>query len=150
MAPYPHLTVAVMVTDEHDRILMVNEVEDGRSVWNQPAGHVEFGEDLQQAARREALEETCHDVQLTGLLGIYQTRNLQAHRHYVRICFLAESLGVVENARLDTDIIEARWLGMDAILAGQYPLRHPTVRDCLLDLRQGHRFPIECLNPFSN
>ncbi|MCH8532423.1 MAG: NUDIX domain-containing protein [Saccharospirillum sp.] len=150
MEPYPHLTVAVLVTDNDNRILMVNEMEDGRSVWNQPAGHVEYGEDLKQAAIREALEETRHEVRLTGLLGIYQTRNLAANRHYVRLCFHAESLGLVEKATLDTDIIEARWLNIDDILAGKYPLRHPTVQQCLVDFRNGQCFPMQCLSPFSS
>lgn len=150
MAPYPHLTVAVLVTNHHDQMLMVNEIEDGHSVWNQPAGHVEYGEDLQQAAIRETLEETCHEVQLTGLLGIYQSRNLAANRHYVRLCFYAKSLGLVEKAERDTDIIEARWLDIDDILAGKYPLRHPTVHQCLVDYRNGQRFPLQCLSPFSS
>lgn len=149
MELYPHLTVAVLVGDNRNRILMVNEMEDGHSVWNQPAGHVEYGEDLQQAAVREALEETCHHVKLTGLLGIYQTRNLAANRHYVRLCFHAESLGLVEKAVLDTDIIEARWLDIGDILAGKYPLRHPTVRQCLVDFSNGQHFPMHSLSPFS-
>lgn len=148
MALYPHLTVAVLVTGSDNQILMVKEVEDGRIVWNQPAGHVEYGEDLQQAAIREALEETRHQVKLTEVLGIYQTRNLAAGRHYVRLCFVGESLGLVEKAALDTDIIEASWLNMDDILAGHYPLRHPTVRQCLVDYRNGERFPLNCLSPF--
>ena len=39
-------------------------------VFNQPAGHLEAGESLADAALRETLEETGWDVELSGVLGI--------------------------------------------------------------------------------
>ena len=67
----PHVTVAVVV-ERDGRFLVVEEnAERGRIVYNQPAGHVEKGETLEQAAVREALEETGWDVRLTGFLGLY-------------------------------------------------------------------------------
>ena len=56
---HPHVTVAVVVERE-GRFLMVEErcKQSGKMVFNQPAGHLEAGETLQQAALREAREET--------------------------------------------------------------------------------------------
>ena len=42
----------------------------GEMVFNQPAGHVEAGESLAQAALRETLEETGWDIELIGVLGV--------------------------------------------------------------------------------
>ncbi len=64
----PHITVATVV-EQDGRLLFVREHQDGALVLNQPAGHVEFGEDLMQAAYRETLEETAWQVEVTDLLG---------------------------------------------------------------------------------
>ena len=67
-----HVTVATVVQRE-DRFLLVEEHSEGFShtVFNQPAGHVEAGETVIQAAIRETLEETAWRVEITDLLGIY-------------------------------------------------------------------------------
>lgn len=145
---YPHLTTAVIV-EQDDRILMVHEEDNGIKCWNQPAGHVELGESLVEGAVRETLEETRYEVELTGLVGIYQSKSPRNGLHYVRVCFTARTVKLVENAPLDADIEEVRWLPLDAVLAGDYTLRHPSVHQCLSDYRAGHRFPLDLIKPFT-
>ena len=55
------------------RYLFVEEHSEGfvHTVFNQPAGHVECGETLTEAAIRETLEETGHHIDIDALLGIY-------------------------------------------------------------------------------
>lgn len=53
----PHVTVACIVHAE-DKFLVVEETINGKSLWNQPAGHLEADETLAQAAARELWEET--------------------------------------------------------------------------------------------
>jgi 8-oxo-dGTP pyrophosphatase MutT (NUDIX family) len=67
----PHATVATVVVDG-GRVLLVEETIDGRQVLNQPAGHLEPGESLAEAALRETREETGWTVQLTHFIGCYQ------------------------------------------------------------------------------
>jgi ADP-ribose pyrophosphatase YjhB (NUDIX family) len=60
----PNVTVAaVVVKDNH--YLMVEELPQGAEepVLNQPAGHLEQGESLVEAVRREVLEETRWEVE---------------------------------------------------------------------------------------
>ena len=62
----PHVTVATVV-ERDSRYLMVEEqdhISEGL-VFNQPAGHVDPGETLREAALRETLEETGWEVELT-------------------------------------------------------------------------------------
>lgn len=47
----PHVTVACIVHAE-DKFLVVEETINGKSLWNQPAGHLEADETLAQAAAR--------------------------------------------------------------------------------------------------
>jgi 8-oxo-dGTP pyrophosphatase MutT (NUDIX family) len=65
----PHVTVATVVEQEA-RFLLVEEWADNRLVYNQPAGHLEASESLQQAAIRETLEETGWAVALRGIVGV--------------------------------------------------------------------------------
>ena len=58
-----HLTVATVV-ERNGKFLMVRETKNGSQVINQPAGHVEPGEDVLAAAIRETLEETGWLVEL--------------------------------------------------------------------------------------
>lgn len=48
----PHVTVACIVHAE-DKFLVVEETINGKSLWNQPAGHLEADETLAQAAARD-------------------------------------------------------------------------------------------------
>lgn len=51
-----HVTGSAIVVDPTGRVLLHRHVRLGR--WLQPGGHVERGEDVHEAARRETLEET--------------------------------------------------------------------------------------------
>ena len=53
----PDVTVATIIPRD-GRFLVVEERIRGDLVVNQPAGHLEPGESLAEAARRETLEET--------------------------------------------------------------------------------------------
>ena len=82
----PHITVATIVED-NGRFLMVEELKSGRTVLNQPAGHLDPNETLTEAAIRETLEETGWDVQPTGVLGIYLYTAPSNGVTYQRVCF---------------------------------------------------------------
>ncbi len=61
--------VVVVVVEEGARYLLVEE-RDG--FWALPGGKVRIGEDLIEAARREVREETGYDVEVQGVVCIYQ------------------------------------------------------------------------------
>ena len=65
--PNPHITVAC-VLKRLDKFLFVRERIEGRTVYNQPAGHLEKNETLIEAAKRETLEETGWEIEVTGFL----------------------------------------------------------------------------------
>ena len=68
-----HAVVATIV-EQNGKILLVRETKKGREgMFNVPGGHVESHETLFEAAIRETKEESGYDIELTGLLGVYQT-----------------------------------------------------------------------------
>ena len=75
----PHVTVAAIVT-RNDHFLMVEELDQGSRVINQPAGHLEPNESLDQAVVREVHEETGYWVEPTAVIGLYQYQEIgRAH-----------------------------------------------------------------------
>jgi ADP-ribose pyrophosphatase YjhB (NUDIX family) len=70
----PKVAVAVVLGDEHGVLLCRRCIDPGRGLWSFPAGYVNRGEVLEEAASREALEELGVAVKLSSLVGVYSER----------------------------------------------------------------------------
>lgn len=139
----PHSTVATIV-EQDGRFLLVEETDDGRTVFNQPAGHLDEGETLFAAAVRETLEETAWHVTLTDYLGTYVYRGPNAVT-YIRHCFIAAPERHDSELTLDDGIIAAHWLPAETIFEPGFPVRSPLVRKTLEDYLAGRRLPLDCI-----
>ncbi len=140
----PHLTVATVIVRD-GRYLLVEESPHGAAVFNQPAGHVEAGETLEEAAVREALEETGFRVRVTHLLGVYIWTSPQSGASYYRFAFVGEILEQVAPGALDSDIDALHWLTLDEIRARRPQLRSPLVLRCAEDHAAGKRYPLDMI-----
>lgn len=138
----PHVTVATIVED-NGRFLMVEELAEGRAVFNQPAGHLEADESLIQAALRETLEETGWDVQLTGVVGVYLYTAPSNGVTYQRVCFSARPLRHHPQRALDDGIVAAPWLSRDELVAQPQRWRSELVLRCVDDYLGAPPFPLE-------
>ncbi len=63
------------------------------SGWALPGGFVEVGETLEQAAVREAKEETCLDVELLRQFHTYSDPNRDPRMHCISTVFIARATG---------------------------------------------------------
>ena len=64
----PSVTVAAVI--ERDGLFLLIEEETSEGIkLNQPAGHLDPLESLEQAVAREGMEETAHDFTPTGLVA---------------------------------------------------------------------------------
>jgi 8-oxo-dGTP diphosphatase len=70
----PKVAVAVVLGDENGVLLGKRCIDPGSGRWSFPAGYVNRGEVLEEAAVREVQEELGVQVQLTGLVGVYSSR----------------------------------------------------------------------------
>jgi 8-oxo-dGTP pyrophosphatase MutT (NUDIX family) len=143
----PRVTVATVVFDG-ERYLLVEEVaEEGRPVLNQPAGHLEPGETLAEAARRETLEESGWDVEIEAVLGASLFTNPLSGITYYRTSFLARPLQHHPDRALDKEILGPRWLSYAEIVAAPGRLRSESVLATIEQHRAGHRFPLDYFYP---
>ncbi len=61
--------------------------------WAIPGGFVDYGESCEQAAVREAKEETSLDVKLVRQLGAYSDPNRDPRQHTISVVFVARAKG---------------------------------------------------------
>ncbi len=91
--PLLAVDVIIELVDCSDRPIVLIERRNPPLGWALPGGFVDIGERLEQAAAREAKEETCLDVTLRGLLGCYSDPGRDPRGHTVSIVYVAESRG---------------------------------------------------------
>ena len=137
----PSVTVAAVI-ERQGRFLMIQERIGGRLVLNQPAGHLDPGESLVAACRREAMEETAHHFEPTALVGIYRWRDPRKDFTFLRFAFRG-NVGAAEKRPLDKEIVAVHWLTPDEIKERKAEHRSPLVQKCVDDFLAGNRFPLD-------
>jgi 8-oxo-dGTP pyrophosphatase MutT (NUDIX family) len=144
----PNATVAAVI-EEAGRFLLVEERILGELKLNQPAGHIEHGESIIEAAIRETLEETaCHFVP-RSLIGMYQwSPPERPELTYLRFAFAGDLAGFEVGRVLDADIEQAVWLTRDEIVARAEQHRSPLLLACIDDYLAGRCYPLEILRDF--
>ena len=136
---YPtDLTVSAIVED-NGRYLIVEERAAGRTVLNQPGGHMEAGESPEVAVIRETLEETGCDVACGELIGVYLWIHPQTRQQFLRIAFVAKYLGCDEQRKLDDAVVSRKWLTRKDLENRRDRLRSPLVLRCIRDYESGRR-----------
>lgn len=141
----PHV-VAATVIERDNHYLCVEEDIDGRRVFNQPAGHLDPGESIVDAAVRETLEETAFTVRIDHLLGIYLAETESPGKTFVRFCFSATVLAHDPGRQLDKEIVRTHWLSHAEIVARQADLRSPLVVRAIEAYESGVRYPLSMLH----
>ncbi|EQD41380.1 nudix hydrolase family protein [mine drainage metagenome] len=100
----PRVTVAAVVA-RGDQFLMVEENIRGALCLNQPAGHLESGEEIVDALVRETLEETGWRVAPRHFIGVMPWLNPRHGDVTLRFAFAAEALQHDATRPLDAGIV---------------------------------------------
>lgn len=142
----PSVTVAAVI-ERGGRFLFVEERIDGRLVLNQPAGHLDSGESLIAACRREVLEETAHAFEPRALVGVYRWHYAEKDVTFLRFCFTGDAFAQDPARALDKEIVRLHWLTPAELEARRAEHRSPLVAKCVADFLDGRRFPLDLLSP---
>ena len=137
------VVIAGCIVKKGNKILMVKEAQKKcYGQWNYPAGNMEEGEKITDAAIRETFEETGCKVKLTGVLPICSFNKLEGTRILVK--FTADV--IEENITFDTDeILDVQWIDIDTIKSmSKEELRSYDINMAhLKDLEENKIFPLE-------
>ena len=144
----PHVVVAAVI-ERDDRFLLVEEETSDGVRFNQPAGHLEEGESLLDAVRREVFEETAHRFEPRALVGVYRWRQPARGRTYMRFAFTGTLTGFDPEAKLDAGIVRTVWMTPEENRANAARHRSPMLARCLEDYLAGKSYPLDLLTDFS-
>lgn len=90
----PSITVDIIILGKDDSFVLVRRgTPPFKGYWAIPGGFVNYGEKVEEAAVREAKEETGLDVKLRKLVGVYSDLGRDPRGHIISICFLADETG---------------------------------------------------------
>ncbi|HUT41855.1 MAG TPA: NUDIX hydrolase [Gammaproteobacteria bacterium] len=140
----PHVTVAA-VLEQDGRFLLVQERVSGKSVYNQPAGHLEDNESLIDAVIRETREESGWQFEPERITGIYRWRQPEQQQTYLRVVFAGRGLAHDPACTLDDGIEGTVWLTAEEIRRQTDRLRSPLVMRSIDDYLAGADFPLTLL-----
>jgi 8-oxo-dGTP diphosphatase len=93
VTPLIAVDIIIELVDRPERPILLIERKNPPPGWALPGGFVDVGETLEQAARREALEEISLAVRLKALLGCYSDPARDPRGHTVSPVFVAEATG---------------------------------------------------------
>src|SRR3989344_8497826 len=144
----PNVVVAAIV-ERDGKFLLVEEETEGRLVLNQPAGHLDEGESLMEAAVRETLEETAWHFEPQALLGVYRWPHPTKGITYLRFAFIGQVTRHEPERTLDDGIVRAVWMSPQEIRAEKTRHRSPQVERCLNDYLAGQHYSLELLKDLS-
>jgi 8-oxo-dGTP pyrophosphatase MutT (NUDIX family) len=145
----PSVTVAAII-ERDGRYLLVEERTSEGLQLNNPAGHLDPGESLVDAAAREALEETTCPFVPSELVGIYLARMLHPRSGeditYLRFAFCGSVGEPIPGRVYDQPVERTLWLSLDEVRASAARHRSPLVLQCIEDHHAGQRFPLAALH----
>ncbi len=110
----PSLTVDIFIyNNKKEFILIKRKNEPFKGQWALPGGFVDYGETVENAAIREAKEETSIDVELKRLINVYSDPERDSRGHTVTIAYTAQ--GNFEDAKAADDASDIKIFAFNEI-----------------------------------
>ena len=104
----PGIAVDGIVIDAHKVLLMKRAQEPYLGYWCIPGGFVEYGEEVEEAVKREVLEETGVSAEVIGLIGVFSKRDRGPRGHVISIAYLLKPIS--DNGEFDKEeVINTNW-----------------------------------------
>ena len=96
--PAPTVDIIIELCDRPHRPIVLIERKFEPLGWAIPGGFVDYGERVEDAARREAEEETQLKVTLKRLLQVYSDPARDSRKHTMSLVYIAEASGTPQAA----------------------------------------------------
>jgi 8-oxo-dGTP diphosphatase len=111
----PALTADAILLKGHEVLLVRRKNPPFQDAWAIPGGFVDVGETVEDAARRELVEETGLRGDIVDLLGVYSDPKRDPRGHTVTVAYVMKVGGIVDVAMAGDDAAEARWFPLEKL-----------------------------------
>ena len=91
--PIPTVDIIIELIDRPHRPIILIERQNEPYGWAIPGGFVDYGEPVETAAKREALEEVGLKVELLEQFHVYSDPNRDPRKHTMSVVFIATATG---------------------------------------------------------
>lgn len=91
--PVPTVDIIIELIDRPSRPIILIERQNPPYGWAIPGGFVDYGESVEAAAKREAIEEVSLEVDLVEQFHVYSDPNRDSRKHTISIVFIATAKG---------------------------------------------------------
>ncbi len=139
MAGYkiPSLTADIFIFDDDFNFILIKRKNDPyKDCWALPGGFVEYGESVENAAIREAKEETNIDVELKDLVNVYSNPDRDPRGHTITIAFTAK--GDIKTMKADDDACDIDIFSPEDLDKINIAFDHDKIiKDCLIKAKNG-------------
>ncbi len=127
----PSLTCDVFIYDDDLNFILIKRMNDPfKDCWALPGGFVEYGESVEDAAIREAKEETNIDVELEELVNVYSAPDRDPRRHTVTVAYTAR--GDLKTRKADSDAKDIDVFQVEKLDSINIAFDHAIIiKDCL-------------------
>lgn len=133
--PFPTVDAIIELGDEHIVLIERKNPPYGLAL---PGGFVDAGESVEDACRREALEETGLTVTLDTLLGVYSDPTRDPRFHTISCVYVAHAEGT---PKASDDAAAVRVVTRDELLDLPLVFDHAQILRDYLRLRRDHKLP---------
>ncbi|BAQ66854.1 NUDIX hydrolase [Geminocystis sp. NIES-3709] len=91
--PSPTVDIIIELVDQPHRPIILIERKHEPFGWAIPGGFMDYGESVENAAMREALEEVSLNVKLIEQFQVYSDPARDSRKHTMSIVFIASAIG---------------------------------------------------------
>jgi NADH pyrophosphatase NudC (nudix superfamily) len=109
---WTRIVAGCVIRDDEGKYLLTQEAQPrAYGLWNLPAGHVDKGETIEDAAVREAKEETGLDLEIVGKVGIWHPGVKESVKH----AFLGKIVGG-EVRPEQGELLDVKWFTYEQVV----------------------------------
>ena len=127
----PSVTADIFIFDDDFNFILIKRGNDPfKDCWALPGGFVEYGESVENAAIREAKEETSIDVELQDLVNVYSEPDRDPRGHTITVAYTAK--GNFNNRKADDDACDIAIFSAEKLDEIKIAFDHEKIiKDCL-------------------
>lgn len=130
MTLLPETTVGALIFNEEGKLFLMKSFK-WKDMYCIPGGHVETGETLTQAVRREVKEETnleIHDVKFHAIQDCIFSDNFHSKKHFIFIDFTCNAIP----GKIDLNDEASEFIWVDLHDLDRYPIEPYTLKTIML------------------